>query len=76
MTTDLTTGEEMALEYLGQVGNDCPGEIKDEETLCAALVFIALKNRGLVQSVIGADGPVFSLTAAGHRVLDERSTSA
>lgn len=70
----LTDAEVMALDYLGKAG--CIGTVDAEEKLCAALVFIALQDRGLVQSVIGVDGPIFSLTDAGHRVLEERSSAA
>ena len=65
---DLLPHEIQALRFL-EKGPDCIGLIDDESKLAAALMFVDLKRRGLVTSVVSDDGPIWSLSDAGIAAL-------
>lgn len=61
--------ELMALKFLEEAPH-CIGVIDTEEKMAAALVFVELKNRGLVEALpdVG-NGPFFALSDAGRKAL-------
>ncbi|GJD65136.1 hypothetical protein [Methylobacterium frigidaeris] len=61
--------EIMALDFLDRNGPDAPGEVNSEEVMAAHLLFLDLKDRGLVSTTPGDDGPVYAITAAGKQAL-------
>lgn len=63
----LRSHEIQALEFLS-LGPDRIRVIEDEETLAAAMVFIELNKRGLVE-IDPEDGMLVTINAAGRRAL-------
>ena len=61
--------ERMALQFIEHRGEDCTGVIDDENTLCAAVLYEILKDKGLLSSRLGDDGPVYTITDAGRHAL-------
>ncbi|MDE4914810.1 hypothetical protein ACLBYF_05810 [Methylobacterium brachiatum] len=68
MKNTLSEVDRQALAFLTQ-GPDAPGEVVDEATMCAHLVYIDLVDRGLAAKEMGEDGPVYSITDAGAAAL-------
>ncbi|BAQ50376.1 hypothetical protein [Methylobacterium aquaticum] len=61
--------EIMALDFLDRNGPDAPGEVNSEEVMAAHLLFLDLKDRRLVSTTQGEDGPVYAITEAGLEAL-------
>ena len=64
----LRSHEIQALEFLS-LGPDRIRVIEDDGTLAAAMVFIELNKRGLVE-IDPEDGMLVTINAAGRRALD------
>lgn len=61
-----------ALDFLNRVGKDTMTAITNENEMAAALVYIGLKERGLVVSSIDATGHTYRITPKGAMFLNAK----
>lgn len=67
----LTEARHMALGFVSRNGSDCVGVIDSEEKMAAALLYDQLRRDGLLVAELSDDGPVFRITPACRKALED-----
>ena len=69
--TTLSEARHMALSFISKAGSDCVGVVDTEEKFAAAILYDQMRRDGLLIATLSEEGPVYRITEAGRRALQD-----